>query len=442
MALSRRFALLVAGYVSLLGAVTGGCRTVGLCAAEQCVSEGEQVGGMATGGEGSPGMPAQGTSTNQAEAEDSSGGDFAAAGAAGAPGDPHALVCAPNFADCDHSRLTGCESDVTWNVRHCGGCGELCDGLCLGGRCEETRLVSASYATSMVASASTGFALVTDGFARSLLIVDIETAAADVLLSDVDSEAVLAASAERVYLLDPTNHVLQSARLDGSDLETEDVAWPVSVGGTAKGAYYVNILTHPETEPEDDEYQLYFRAKSSRSWQLLYQGSRRCKVLSSSAFGMVLARYPDEYAEDADAELSLLDGSTEHALGHSPPGFLEAAAVSDGYVVALTNDPETSTAELWWLKEDEELVRYEVTMPSNNTAPDLNVWDDSVVLYFENDGKAFIQHFSVGGPGLGRQGIIPVSNVVWVDRRHVWYGVYDDWVTMRFLRSTWLDVKF
>jgi hypothetical protein len=442
MAVSRRFALLVAGYLSLFGATAGGCRTVGLCAAEECVSEGEQVGGTATGGAGSAGRAAAGATPNQVDAEDGSGGELGAAGAAGAPGAPNALVCAPNLADCDHSRLTGCESDLTWNVRHCGGCGELCDGLCLGGRCEETRLVSASYATSMVASISTGFALVTDGFTRSLLIVDIQTAAADVLVSDVDSEAVLAASADRVYLLDPTNHVLQSARLDGSDLQTEDVAWPVSVGGTAKGAYYVNILTHPETEDEDDEYQLYFRAKSSQSWQLLYQGSQRCKVLSSSSFGMVLARYADDYAEDADAELSLFDGNTEQALGHAPPGFLEAAAVSDGYVVALTEDPETSRAQLWWLKKDEAPVHYEVTMPSNNTAPDLNVWADSVVLYFENDGRAFVQLFSVGGPDVDRYGIIPVSNVVWVDRRHVWYGVYDDWVTTRFLRSTWLDLKF
>jgi hypothetical protein len=442
MALSHRLAPLIAGYLSLLGAPTGGCRTLALCTSEGCSSEGVQAGGSATGGKGSAGEPAQGAETNEAGA---AGGVVGEVTTAGEGGGPDELSCALNFADCDHSRFTGCESDVTWSVRHCGGCGQLCDGLCLGGRCEPTVLVEPTYAVSMVASDSTGFALVSKGSGSSLLIVDLGTASADVLVSNVDSDTMLAASADRVYLLDRSKDVLQSARLDGSDLKLEEATRPVSVGGTAQGAYYVNVLTHPEPEEgagEQQEYQLYFRAKGSQTWQVLYQGAKRCKILSSSASGMVLARYPDEFAEDADADLSLWIGVEENPFGHSPVGFLEAAAVQGGYLVALTDDVVTNTTELWWLKAGEEPVHYEVMMPSNNTGPELTVLEDKVVLYFEDHGKAFVQHFSASGPELGRQGIIPASNIVWVDRDYIWYGVYDSWVTMRFLRSTWWDVLF
>jgi hypothetical protein len=443
-------ALLVAS-LALFG-LAGGCRSIAICSSEECradlVRGGSATGGDSAGGNGpsdGSGAPSEGSGAPSAALAEggAAGVGEPAVGAGGAFVEPpEALTCEPNMADCDGSRLTGCESDVTWAIRHCGACGQMCDGLCMGGRCEPTVLVQPTYAVSMVATETTGFALVTDMFTHSLVRVDFKTASSSELLSDVDSETLLAASGDRVYVLDVTNNVLHSMPLDGSELQVEDVASPLSIGGTSKGAYYVSRQSPPETEEDDGTYRLHFRPKGSQAWQPIFEGAEFCRILSSSSFGMVLATYPDEYSEDSEAQLSLWDGSVETALGMAPSGFMEAAAVKDGYVAMLTYDDVTAVTQLWWIKAGEPPERYDVPNPSNGTAAQLIVYDSYVQLYVHDQGKAYLQSFSVAGPVIGRFGMLPAVNVVRYDRQHVWYGVYDDWLTMRFLRSTWLDLKF
>lgn len=444
MVLSPRLPALLAASLALFG-LAGGCRTIAICSSEPCMAElvrgGTASGGDASGGE-TPGGKSKFPVTPSDEGGTAGDGEAVAGGGGAFAEPPEALICDPNMADCDRSRLTGCESDVTWTIRHCGACGQMCDGLCMGGRCEPTVLVQPTYAVRMVASNTTGFAVVTDMFTHSLVMVDFKSASSSVLLSNVDSETSLAISGDRFYMLDDTNQVLQSARLDGLDLKAEDVDSPLSIGGTAKGAYYVNWQSPPETEELDGTYRLYFRPKGSQAWQPVYEGAERCRILSSSSFGMVLARYPDEYAEDSEARLSVWDGSVETALGAAPLGFLEAAAVKDGYVAMLAYDDETNASQLWWIKPGEEPVVYDVPDPSNGTTAQLVVYEDQVMLYVYEQGKASLQSFSAAGPVIGWWGMLPAVNVVWVDRQHVWYGVYDDWITARFLRSTWLDLKF
>lgn len=440
MAMSHRL-LGVAASLGFFGLV-GGCRSIGICTTEECATELVGAAGTPTGESGLGGRAGGGAPPIKEGGGEAGDG---AAGGAGAPDEPRpSLSCEPNMADCDGSRLTGCESDVTWTIRHCGACGQSCDGLCMGGRCEPTVLVQPAYAVSMVASNTTGFALVTDMFTHSLVMVDFKTASSSVLLSDVQSDTTLAVSADRVYVLDNANHELQSARLDGDDLKPEDVEWPQSIGGTAKGSYYVNIHDRTETEePYDQTFQLHYRPKGSTAWQLLHEGSQPCRILSSSAFGLVFARYPNSDSEDEDAELSLWDGSQELALGEVPPGFVEAAAVKDGKVAILTHDDDTGVWELWWSTPGEKASHYEVPEPSNGTTAQLIVYEDTVLLYvYGDDGKAFLRSFGSDGPALARLGLLPAANVVWVNLHHVWYGVYDNWVQMRFLRSTWYDVKF
>lgn len=442
MAMTSRAAPLAA--VSLFAlALAGGCRSTTVCDPKEC-PELPAPGGAGSGGQVTVGATnAGGMAAGEAGAEAGLAGELGMGGGGAPPDEPAPLTCEPNMADCDRSRLTGCESDVTWTVRHCGACGQRCDGLCLGGRCEPTVLVQEAYAETMVASATTGFAIVSDLSGPSLVMIDMETASSTVLISNVSRDSTLAASADRFYLLDRAQNELHSGRLDGSDFKNEMIEWPLSIGATAKGAYYVGVVSADETdEAANDTVQLHFRRTGSQAWQLLREGPEPLRILSSSAFGLVLATYPDEYAEDADAELSLWDGTEELALGKPPPGFVEAASLDGGYVAMLTYDEDSGVSELWWSKPNEEPLRYEVPNPSNSSTADLIVHNDSVLLYIQESGKAFLQLFDAKGPVIGRMGLLPAANLVWADAPHVWYGVYDTWVTVRFLRSTWFDLKF
>ena len=40
-----------------------------------------------------------------------------------------AAVCAPGYADCNDSPPDGCETDTTFDVLHCGGCGKVCGAV-------------------------------------------------------------------------------------------------------------------------------------------------------------------------------------------------------------------------------------------------------------------------------------------------------------------------
>jgi hypothetical protein len=43
--------------------------------------------------------------------------------------------CNPSFGDCDGMVANGCETDITSDPSHCGGCGLVCDGTCELGVC-------------------------------------------------------------------------------------------------------------------------------------------------------------------------------------------------------------------------------------------------------------------------------------------------------------------
>jgi len=45
------------------------------------------------------------------------------------------LVCAPGYADCNGNVEDGCEVSTLANKDNCGGCGVVCDDLCVGGKC-------------------------------------------------------------------------------------------------------------------------------------------------------------------------------------------------------------------------------------------------------------------------------------------------------------------
>jgi hypothetical protein len=45
------------------------------------------------------------------------------------------LVCAPGYADCNGNVEDGCEVSTLANKDNCGACGNVCDDLCVGGKC-------------------------------------------------------------------------------------------------------------------------------------------------------------------------------------------------------------------------------------------------------------------------------------------------------------------
>jgi hypothetical protein len=451
MALNERFALRVGGYLCLLTTILGGCRGITVCSSEACRDESLLAGGKESGG------TASSTGSSGAAAGESEGGRAAAGGAAAggaAAGEPAAAggnggdadevasgpSCDGTFAECDGSSLTVCETDVTWNVRHCGGCAQDCDGICGGAQCEPAIAVAPLYVRSMVASSTTGFALAHDGSEFSILKVDIATAEGGVYLGNVSEQTHLAISGDRVYFAsvienddeDAEDAVeLRSAQLDGSGLVLEEGIEPLDIGAAAAGFYYVSKSTNEDTF--EDTYRLFFRATGSTTWQALHSGAR-CRILASSEFGVVVGK--DDDAENT--ELFLVTGAKQTSLGAAPPN-LEELAVTSNAVVALLRDEDLDVTRMRWMRPGAEPSEYTVPTP-NNGFPELNVHRDEILMFFQEHGQAHIQRFASGGPSDSRSGIAPFAHVSLVDRDYVWYAVFDTWITMRFLRSRWFQV--
>lgn len=449
---SRAVAWLLAGAASLGGA----CRVTNICEGDECASEAPSAAagsggkgplahaGTDSGGNDDAGGGGEG-GLGDADGGRSDGGDAPIGAGAGAGGEgEQGLACETDMADCDGSRLTGCETNLTWNVRHCGGCAQECDGLCLSGRCEPTLLVQSAYPVRMVATAVTGFAIATQDHSHyALLKIDMESGSPSTLLDDLNGEERLALSGDRLYIYDSNSASVRSARLDGTDMEQEDIAWPSSVGGTQRGAYYVNVLEHAETPADEDyEYQLFYRATGTTKWQLLRQGAEPIRIISSSAGGMLLGSYELSDSDDDAGELSLWDGATSSPIDDKPASWTEAKVIDEDRVVFLTYDDSRESSQLWWSHVDGSSNEYDIEEPRGDSAETMLVLDDVVVIYFQKQGRGYLQQFDREGAKAGRQGVPNESNLVWADRTNVWYGVYDTWITSRFLRSQWFDLKF
>jgi hypothetical protein len=309
----------------------------------------------------------------------------------------------------------------------------VCEGLCLGGKCQAAVEIIKGWPESMVASSTTGFVLVNELQKRS--VVKVDGANATVYLDEVPSELELSISSDRVYFFDSgADEPLTSARLDGSDFRTERVTSPASMGATLKGAYYVSASYDESTY--ESSVALMFRASGESTWKKLYEGPS-CDIVSSSAYGLVVSRY-DQEDDEAPASLDLYVGESVTPLGLSP-AHREEVAVTEDAVVVLTSDD--AGYRLWWLdRAGVERIHYEITAPDNSGAQ-LVVDRDYVVMFFEEAGKRFIQRFTSSGEELGRSGVSGVSGIVFVDRYYLWHGVWDDPLSARFLRSPRLDLE-
>ncbi len=432
--MSGSSALLFGAWLGMLCLCLDGCRTTTICSSAECragqVSDAGEGDGRSQTSATAGGADAQHEPGNSGLAGGGSAGEMSTAAGAGGETEP-GVACGANLADCDDSRLTPCETNITWTARHCGGCGMACDGLCLGGKCEVAVQVMKGWPVSMVASSSTGFALIDELQKHSVLKIDGASAAATVYLDDVPSDLELSISSDRVYFFDRyADERLTSARLDGTDFIKEQVTSPTSVGATGKGAYYVSAAYDESTSEASSA--LMFRASGESSWKKLFEGPA-CRILGSSAYGLVVGRYEGD-DEDAPPLLDLYVGETVTELGLAPAN-LEKVTVTEASVVALSRDDERYY--LWWSSAGNS---YEIEAPYNS-GRQLIVDTDSVVMSFNEGGKGFIQRFNRVGPEVGRSGVANEANIVYVDRYYLWHGVWDDWVSARFLRSQRLDFE-
>jgi hypothetical protein len=427
MAVSARAALIVAASLTCASAGSSGCRSVDVCSTQQCGAPSFDSAGSSDDGSATS---SAGVGRSAEPLDQAGAGGAASQGSGGAAGeglasDEGVLQCEPEMADCDGSRLTLCETNISWSVRHCGACGEACDGLCQGNDCQPATLVWEGHASSMVANASSGFAVSDYGYDTVLLQIDMQTSEATVLLNNVSSSTILAMSSDRVYAFDPDSELFHSARSNGSDLTVEAVPQaPHGLGATEDGVYYLG-----HTDGDEDASALWFRPTGGSAWQQIHVGAY-LEIAASSSFGLLLR----EFDENDESVLWLVRGSTVSPQP-KPPGEWSLGAVTERGPVVLVADSAKSVNELWWTDTDPPR-HYEIPWISSSYGR-LNVMSDEVVIYYENYGTAYVQHFAPSGPVAGIGGLPSAGGVVYVSTYDLWYTVWDTPITRRFLRARW-----
>lgn len=425
---------LVTGLALLLIAA-GSCRRHDLCEGAEC-AEGPLSGASGTASGGRPTLSSGGVAASVAGdggseslpgAESLSGaaGDSGAAGEAGiAP-----LQCDTGTGDCDYSRLTGCETHLSWAVRHCGSCGVSCEDGCSAGKCLQSTLLKIDFeGYSFVSTRTFAFAILsnldgTDSFFR----VRIDTGATDELLGSIgdSTEVVLG---DRVYLFDPDSTQLRSTMLDGTDPHVEELTAPRSMGAYPGGAYYIGSMSDSEG---NDRSPLYYRPHADSPWQEL-KADVDGRIWSSSDYGVVYGETTGEDFEDEVHQLYLLRDDQLIPYGLAPQGTHEALATGEGITV-LTYDYDTSVPELWWLTLDSMPTHY--ALPVQSSAPRMRPYRDGVALSLVEGKSAYVQVFGKGGPDPGKIGVRLGSSLLGLDDRYLWHLVTDDWFHWRFLQT-------
>jgi hypothetical protein len=418
-------------------AMAASCRAQNLCESAACLPNAAAVGGVA-GATSDRGMPpsAAGVSGALAGASGDGGTPSLApvATGGGEAGEPATVACEAGFDDCDESRLTLCETDLTWSVRHCGTCDSPCDGACVGGRCEPSTLVADRlFANGMVASATTGFARASDAQGNNSIVrIDLQSGEGQAIQSGVGDDVVLALGADRVYVFDRDTGELLSTELDGSQLTLEpELVGAIDFGASSHGAYYLGSESDPDTF--DELQTLWFRATGAATWKKL-RGPEPLELRRSSAFGAVATAFDEEYV----GHLLLLQGDQLTELGAEPAGLVEAVPTRSA-VALISMDYELGESRLHFITP-ESTQDYVVEAPTT-VYDKLIVLGDEVAILSESDGRALVRFYGEEGPTGAKIGIAPSSNLVFADSMFLWYGVNDNWLERRFLRSQWLDFR-
>jgi hypothetical protein len=426
-----RVLLLLCGW----SAAAAGCRSLDLCSGSECTVTGSG-GNDRSGRGGSPQsttvMAGEGRATagEGGAAGDAGAGLVASAGSAGLASGP---ACEGNFAECDGSTLTPCETNVAWQTRHCGACDAVCEGLCQAKGCQPATLVLERESSAFVMSGASALACARYDEISALILIDRDTAKTTILLDGLDGCPKLVAGADRFYAFDAFNEVLKSMRLDGSDLKDEVLASSFDYfGASAHGAYYVDS---PYSEEQDvTTYRLWFRATGGTSWKLLREGQEQSyEIVASSAYGVLV------FASGAEESALLeLHGEDISDITTKAAGIDWDAAAMTAVGPVLTAEPWTGPQELHWLGET--VTHYE--LPDSVYLTNLNVFEDRLVLHGEEDGVGFIQLYGPDGVDGDRRGIALASNFIGMDSRYVWFTVWNTAATRALLRAPWHEINF
>jgi hypothetical protein len=399
------------------------CRSIVVCENEAC----EERAMMSSGGSSQGGVP---DSTPEPTAEGGAAGEGGAsnageAGAAGAIAEPpEPLACEDGLADCDGSTLTGCETNLGWSERHCGECGQVCEGLCQGRDCKPATLLADGSALAFVASSSTAFGVISSLEGESLEQFDVLSGKQSELIRSVDYEAQLAVSADRIYVWEPSSGAFQSALLSGADLRTEPTPVAIeSFGASNDGVYYVDAPSSSESVS-----RLWFRGTGKAAWKKIFESSY-LKLVASSEYGVLVAG-DDGIA--LDSALMEVHGEVVKSLVMPSPDLdWDAAALTAAGPVLVASD------ELIWLTDP--LTRYQIPSYSLSSRPPA-VLDTEIILLSDENGTAFIQHYGRAGATTVRGGLASGSDLLLVDSTYVWYAVWDSAATRHLWRAEWYSL--
>ncbi|RYZ03525.1 MAG: hypothetical protein EOO73_27715 [Myxococcales bacterium] len=136
----RRAAAALLALVTLTGVgSTGGCHHFTACHDRLC----DEVSGGTEPDEPPTVMAGAGGRDSAAETGAERAGAAGEAGAGAQP--PAGANCPPQFADCDESTLTSCETNLDIDLGHCGACNARCFGFCSAGKCHELEFLTPSF---------------------------------------------------------------------------------------------------------------------------------------------------------------------------------------------------------------------------------------------------------------------------------------------------------
>jgi hypothetical protein len=411
-----------------LSAFWPACRGLTLCKGESC----ENAGASAHSDAGEAGDAGASGNPHTGEGGSSDAGGRAGQGEAGEA----AVSCEGGLAECDGSPLTRCETQPSFEVRHCGGCDRACDGACVLGTCKPaTRVFTGAEAQYFVATQEAGYAIFPSltGDDSALVMFDLETGAAEVAMEGITDPATLTRGADALYVQEESG-VLRVA-FDGKLLAKEDFGELQGFVATLDGVY---LLQHDDGEADGvaPTWSLWYRENRTLEFEQLWQSERETRIESWSPYGLVLVE--DEPWIDTDEQkFTLVNERSIRSLG-TPPAEWQAVIPRDGVaaVLALGEDG----AELWWLREDEALPRV-LGLPSASNK--LLVGATGIWLHLNESNAQYLREFDEDGGDGPKIGLPHTVFPVFMSATHVWYSdadwLFDPSYLMRAEQLTFSD---
>jgi hypothetical protein len=252
--------------------------------------------------------------------------------------------CEAPKADCDESKVTGCESNLLSDTENCGACRARCSGVCANGTCQPFETLSMKRGlptTGGIVRTNTELFVLSNAYYDAVLRWSEEDGARP-LIDEGMSFREIALATDRLYLSDEQG-ALWSLPLSGGTLtdEKQTARSLVSVNGNL---YALDELSTP--------YELSPTMGARRDLPLPSGiDPNEAAVMAGSSGTLVLLGDPDLDVGGTRFEIYLCHPDSdfewqEVATGNGKP--VQARLSSDSLYVSVrvdTDDPYTSNAE-------------------------------------------------------------------------------------------------